>query len=46
VTPGDDETKRADTGHGIVRVEIFEDGVLPRFRLFQEGHHSEPFDPS
>jgi nickel/cobalt exporter len=42
----DDETKRVDTGHGIVRVEIFEDGVPPRFRLFPEGHHSEFFGPS
>ncbi|SPB14894.1 high-affinity nickel-transporter [Caballeronia novacaledonica] len=37
-----DETKRIDTGHGFVRLEIFEDGVPPRFRLFREGHrHGE-----
>ena len=33
---GHDETKIIDTGHGIVRLEIFEDGVPPRFRLFSE----------
>lgn len=35
-----DETKRIDTGHGVVRLEIFEDGVPPRFRLFSESKHS------
>ncbi|HYS62728.1 MAG TPA: nickel/cobalt efflux protein RcnA [Paraburkholderia sp.] len=34
-----DETKRIDTGHGTVRLEIFEDGVPPRFRLYREGRH-------
>ena len=34
-----DETKRIDTGHGVVRLEVFEDGVPPRFRLFSEGSH-------
>lgn len=34
-----DETKRIDTGHGMVRLEVFEDGVPPRFRLFQQGRH-------
>ena len=29
-----DEVKRIDTGHGVVRLEVFEDGVPPRFRLF------------
>ncbi|CAB3786237.1 hypothetical protein LMG28614_02261 [Paraburkholderia ultramafica] len=38
-----DETKRVDTGHGVVRLEIFEDGVPPRFRLFQEGRHHSAF---
>ena len=31
-----DETKVIDTGHGVVRLEVFEDGVPPRFRLFAE----------
>ncbi|MDI7774752.1 nickel/cobalt efflux transporter [Asticcacaulis sp. EMRT-3] len=31
-----DETKRIDTGHGTVRLEIFEQGQSPRFRLFRE----------
>ncbi len=34
-----DETKHIDTDHGKVRLEIFEDGVPPRFRLFGEGKH-------
>jgi len=34
-----DETRRIDTGHGVVRLEIFEDGVPPRFRLFSDGKH-------
>ena len=33
---GHDETKRIDTGHGVVRLEIFENGVPPRFRLFHD----------
>jgi nickel/cobalt exporter len=32
-----DETKHIDTGHGVIRVEIFEEGVPPRFRIFAEG---------
>lgn len=34
-----DESKQIDTGHGVVRLDIFEDGVPPRFRLFQESKH-------
>lgn len=34
-----DEAKHIDTGHGIVRLEIFEDGVPPRFRLYSESKH-------
>lgn len=34
-----DEAKVIDTGHGKVRLEVFEDGVPPRFRLFRESHH-------
>ena len=32
-----DETKTIDTGHGKVRLEVFEVGVPPRFRLYREG---------
>ena len=32
-----DETKRVDTGHGVVELEIFEDGVPPCFRLRLDG---------
>ena len=35
-----DEVKRIDTGHGVVRLEVFEDGVPPRFRLFGESGHA------
>lgn len=31
-----DETRHIDTGHGKVRLEIFEQGQPPRFRLFTE----------
>lgn len=34
-----DESKRIDTGHGVVRLDVFEDGVPPRFRLFRESGH-------
>lgn len=34
-----DDSKRIDTGHGILRLEIFEQGVPPRFRVSQEGPH-------
>lgn len=34
-----DEVKHIDTGHGVVRLEVFEDGVPPRFRLFRDGKH-------
>ncbi|MBS0192847.1 MAG: nickel/cobalt efflux protein RcnA [Proteobacteria bacterium] len=33
------EAKRIDTGHGRVRLEIFEDGMPPRFRLYADGPH-------
>lgn len=36
-----DETRRIDTGHGIVRLEVFEEGVPPRFRLFPESRHGQ-----
>jgi nickel/cobalt exporter len=34
-----DEPKRVDTGHGTVRLEVFETGVPPRFRLHTESGH-------
>lgn len=34
-----DEPKRIDTGHGIVLLDIMEDGVPPRFRLRAGGAH-------
>lgn len=38
-----DETKLINTGHGTLRVDIFEDGVPPRFRLStQQGAHRWP----
>jgi nickel/cobalt exporter len=38
-------TPRIDTGHGVLRLEVFEDGVPPRFRLIAEsGHGWRPAD--
>ncbi|WP_316880783.1 nickel/cobalt efflux protein RcnA [Ralstonia wenshanensis] len=34
---GHDDIQRIDTGHGVVQLSIFEDGVPPRFRLMREG---------
>ena len=34
-----DNSKRIDTGHGKLRLEVFEQGVPPRFRVSQEGPH-------
>ena len=39
-----DEARRIDTGHGVVRLEIFEDGTPPRFRLHAESGTSWPAD--
>jgi nickel/cobalt exporter len=36
---GHDEVKHVDTGHGVVRLEVFEVGVPPCFRLFHESKH-------
>ncbi|SUE43994.1 nickel/cobalt efflux transporter [Roseomonas gilardii] len=33
----DDEVRRIDTGHGVMALEVFEDGVPPRWRLRSEG---------
>ena len=32
-----EEVRRIDTGHGFLRLEVFEDGVPPRFRVRFEG---------
>lgn len=37
-----DEARRIDTGHGVVRLEIHEDGVPPRFRVVAERGHGWP----
>lgn len=29
----EDEVRRIDTGHGMIQLEVFEDGVPPRFRI-------------
>jgi nickel/cobalt exporter len=34
---GHEEPRRIDTGHGVVRLTVFEKGVPPRFRLFTKG---------
>ena len=34
-----DQAKHIDTGHGAVRLEVFEEGVPPRFRLYGESKH-------
>lgn len=39
-----DETKRIDTGHGALLLEVFEDGVPPRFRVRTEGDMRPPHD--
>jgi nickel/cobalt exporter len=40
--PDPREAPRIDTGHGVLRLEIFEDGVPPRFRLWPERGESWP----
>lgn len=35
----DGETRRIDTGHGIMTLEVFEDGLPPRFRIRVESGH-------
>ncbi|OHX11690.1 nickel/cobalt efflux protein RcnA [Chromobacterium sphagni] len=34
-----DESRIIDTGHGKIRLEIFEQGAPPRFRLYREDSH-------
>jgi len=38
----DSDSPRIDTGHGVLRLDIFEDGVPPRFRIFAERGHAWP----
>ena len=38
-----EEVRRIDTGDGMLLLEIFEDGVPPRFRVRFEGRHRELF---
>lgn len=37
-----EEARLIDTGHGVVRLEIHENGVPPRFRLTPQGGHGWP----
>lgn len=37
---GHDEPSRIDTGHGVLRLGVFEDGVPPRFRITTERGHA------
>lgn len=37
-----EEKRRIDTGHGIVDLEVFEDGVPPRFRVRFDGKATVP----
>ena len=37
-----EEKRRIDTDHGVVDLEVFEDGVPPRFRVRFEGHDTVP----
>lgn len=39
-----EDRRRIDTGHGIVDLEVFEDGVPPRFRVRFEGQPNVPHD--
>ena len=36
------ETRRIDTGHGVMALEVFEDGVPPRWRIRTESGHGWP----
>lgn len=37
--------KQIDTGHGVVRIEIAETGVPPRFRLYEDGKYRQGWSP-
>lgn len=41
-----DEARIIDTGHGKMRLELFEDGVPPRFRLFRESRRGHTWPAS
>jgi nickel/cobalt transporter (NicO) family protein len=41
---GHEAARRLDTGHGVMRLAIFEDGVPPRFRLHAESGPGWPAD--
>jgi len=45
---GHEETKLIDIGHCRLRLDIYEEGVPPRFRVFEEAKHgrSVPLDPA
>ncbi len=36
-----DAIKHIDTGHGVIRLEVFEAGVPPRFRIYCESPHDQ-----
>jgi len=38
---GQEETQWIETGHGTVRLEIFEKDIPPRFRLYSEGRNNQ-----
>ncbi len=37
-----EEVRRIDTGHGVLALEVFEDGVPPRWRIRAESGHGWP----
>jgi nickel/cobalt exporter len=37
-----EEMRRIDTGHGVLSLEVFEDGVPPRWRIHTESGHGWP----
>ncbi|SDR52038.1 nickel/cobalt exporter [Rhizobiales bacterium GAS113] len=37
-----EETRRTDTGHGVLALEVFEDGVPPRWRIRAQSGHGWP----
>ncbi|MFE0019230.1 nickel/cobalt efflux transporter [Mesorhizobium sp. NPDC059054] len=39
---GHGDSRRIDTGHGVISVELFEDGVTPRWRIRTERGHGWP----
>ena len=41
---GGGEAPRIDTGHGVLRLDIFENAAPPRFRIYPEHGHGWPAD--